>query len=90
MKKISGMNVDSLIILGKIALKMKKIDDALNYFLQADALSAGKNSQIKNTLGLIYFKKKNYLKAINFYGDAIIYETTNKQYKLNLVSNLET
>ena len=55
MKKLSEMNIESLIILGKIFLKMNKIDEALNNFLQANVLSSGKNAQIKNTLGMIYF-----------------------------------
>lgn len=76
--------MDALIIKGNILIKNKKYEDALKTYLAANKLSEN-NSGVLYAIGMLYYKKKYYLKASNYLGDAANYNTENMKYKLHLV-----
>jgi hypothetical protein len=78
-------NFETNRILGKIRLRQGNFEEALKIFLNADILSGSSNPEVKNLIGLIYFFNKSYIKASNYLGDAVNYDTSNINYKFQLV-----
>jgi tetratricopeptide (TPR) repeat protein len=69
---------------GNILIKKKLYDEALKTFLAANKISEV-NPGVKYAIGMLYYNKKYYLRASNYLGDAVNYNTENMKYKLHLV-----
>jgi len=78
-------NLNALLLLGKIYFKLFEFEKALNFFLLSDTLSNGTDSEIKNIIGLIYYKNKRFSDSSNYFADAVNYEINSLVYKFNLV-----
>jgi tetratricopeptide (TPR) repeat protein len=88
LKKMSEIrfNLEALILLAKLQQKMNNSDEALMTFIEADNLAQGTKPEVKHSIGILYFQRKNYLKASNFLGEAVNYDTANLDYKFHLVN----
>lgn len=91
LKKISDIksNMDALTLMARLHQKMNNSDEALLTFIQADKLAKDTIPEIKHAIGILYFERKQFLKASNYFGEAVNYDTRNIEYKFHLALTLE-
>jgi tetratricopeptide (TPR) repeat protein len=79
-------NLEAMNLLGNLQNKLDLKDDAIHTFMLADDFCESNNASVKYSIGLLYFQNGNYLKASNYFGDAVNYNTENIHYKFCLVN----